>query len=285
MTIRPLPKIDVSAPRAEISFDIAPQALASWDSSVAAAQGSDDTISIFDPIGENWDGTGITAKSVASQLAAIGQKPVTVLINCPGGNFFEGLAIYNLLRAHPFEVTVQVVGIAASAASIIAMAGDSIEIARAGLIMIHNVQWVAIGDRHAMQDAHDTMVTFDEALTGLYVDRTEQPADELAKMMDATTFLSSAKALEMGFADELLEADRVTTSVRASSEMQPAYKIEAALARGGLPRAERRRLLKDIIGKPSAAGDNDMPGAVDFAADDGTTGLSIALARLKLTRA
>src|SRR5690606_18124282 len=90
----------------------------------AAIDGSD-TITILDVIGYDWwTGEGVTAKRVSAALRAIGEKPVTVLINSPGGDFFEGVTIYNMLRAHPSKVTVQILGIAASAASVIAMAAD-----------------------------------------------------------------------------------------------------------------------------------------------------------------
>lgn len=280
MSLRALPDIQIALPKAEISFDLAPQAVASWDSAVMAADDHEDVISILDPIGESYDGRGVTANRIGAALRTIGAKPATVQINSPGGNFFEGLAIYNMLRQHPYQVTVQVIGIAASAAAIIAMAGDQIEIAKAGLMMIHNTQWIAVGDRHAMKEAHDTMAIFDEACVDLFVDRTAESAKDVAAMMDATTFLSGKKAVELGFADQFLDADRVPTAVRAASEMSPIYKIEAAMARAGVPRAERRRLVKDLTGMPSAADDADTPGAVDPA-----IGLSLALAHLKLKRA
>ena len=97
-----------------------------WNSGVKAASEDDNTISILDPIGEDWYGNGVTSKRVSAALRAIGKTDVTVSINSPGGDYFEGLAIYNLLRDHPAKVTVKIVGIAASAASVIAMAADEV---------------------------------------------------------------------------------------------------------------------------------------------------------------
>jgi ATP-dependent protease ClpP protease subunit len=283
MSKRALPEIKVERPRGDLTSDIPPKALAAWNADVIAAASDGDVITIFEPIGEDFFGEGVTAKSVSGQLRAIGGKPVTVQINSPGGNLFEGIAIHNLLRTHPAEVTVQIVGIAASAASVIAMAGDSIEIARSGMIMIHNSQWVAAGDRHVMIEAAAAMEVFDQAISAAYVDRTGQPDDDISAMMDVTTFLSSARAIELGFADALLPADQ--TAVRNSGERPPAYRLEAVLAKHGVSRSERRRVMKDFVGTPSAA-DTAKPGAGDTAVeDDGTTGLSLALARLKLTRA
>ena len=286
MSLRSLPDIQIAPPKAEISFDLATRALDAWEP-LAAASTDKDVITIFDPIGETWDGRGVTVNRISAALRSIGEKPVTVQINSPGGNFFDGLAIYNMLRAHPRAVTVQVIGIAASAASVIAMAGDEIQIAKAGLMMVHNAQWIAVGDRHAMQEAHDIMVTFDEAMTSLYVDRTALRPEEIAAMMDATTFMSGPEAIEKGFATELLEADETATTTRAVAETSPLYRLDAALAKLGASRTERRKLIKEIAaGMPSAAADeHDMPGAVEPAVPGGTVGLSLALARLKLTRA
>jgi ATP-dependent Clp protease protease subunit len=84
---------------------------------------------MFEDIGEDfWTGGGITAKKVSPQLRAIGDRPVEVQLNSPGGDMFEGIAIYNVLREHPQDITVKVMGMAASAASLIAMAGDTVEI-------------------------------------------------------------------------------------------------------------------------------------------------------------
>jgi ATP-dependent Clp protease protease subunit len=291
MTLRTLPELVRPDAPGNIAFDLEPRALAAWDPNVVAADGGDNIIPILDYIGENWDGTGVTARSVSSALRAIGANPVIVQINSPGGNVFEGLAIYNLLRAHPAAVTVQIIGIAASIASVVAMAGDTIQIGKAGMMMIHNTQWCACGDRHVMLEVHETMVVFDETLTTLYVDRTGIKAPDVAAMMDATTFMSGSAAIEKGFADEFLPADKISrqpTNATMPGDRPVAYRIETALAKAGIPRAERRKLLKEITGgKPGAAAGDDMPSAVEPAAVtcDGTRDLSLALARLRLARA
>jgi HK97 family phage portal protein len=113
-------------------WDLHPQARAKMGCGVSRRRRRQaSTITILEPIGVDFFGNGVTAKRIAAALRAIGNQPVTVMINSPGGDFFEGLAIYNLLREHPKAVTVQVIGIAASAASVIAMAGDDIQIGKA----------------------------------------------------------------------------------------------------------------------------------------------------------
>lgn len=93
-------------------------------------------------------GRGVTAKRISAALRAIGNNDVVVNINSPGGDMFEGLAIYNLLRSHSGKVTVNILGIAASAASIIAMAGDEVQMGRGAFLMIHNCWAVGVGNRH-----------------------------------------------------------------------------------------------------------------------------------------
>ena len=129
---------------------------------VRAAGNDANSISIYDSIGENWEGTGVTAKRISAALRAIGDKDVVVNINSPGGDFFEGVAI-SKLREHQGRVTVQVMGLAASAASVIAMAGDQILMGDGSFLMIHNAWAVAIGNRHDMADAAKLLEPFDTA--------------------------------------------------------------------------------------------------------------------------
>lgn len=282
MTKRRLPELRRPDAPDSGEFAIHPQARAAFDPNVTAALKDDATISILAEIGENWDGTGVTPNRISAALRSIGQKPVTVQINSPGGNFFDGLAIYNMLRAHPEEVTVQVLGIAASAASIIAMAGDTVQVAKAGLMMVHNTQWVAVGDRHTMAETAQTMAVFDDLLVGLYEDRTGAERASIEAMMDATTFMSGADAVAGGFADSLLPSDLVKIG---NTTDQPAHrKVAAALAKANMPRTEIRSLMKELSeDMPSAAPTTAMPSAGDEA--DGFSHLIAAAMKLKLARA
>ena len=172
MSLRKLPEISASRLPTICAFEPDADALERWNASVMAAQTPDNTISVLDVIGEDfWSGGGVTSKRIAAALRAIGDQDVFVDINSPGGDFFEGVAIYNALRAHPRKVTVRVLGLAASAASIIAMAGDDVQIGKAGFLMVHNAWAVAIGNRHDMAEAAATMEPFDDAMATLYADR------------------------------------------------------------------------------------------------------------------
>lgn len=227
----------------------------------------DNVITMFGPIGEDyWTGDGVTAKKVAAQLRAIGDRPVEVQINSPGGDMFEGVAIYNILREHPQQVTVKVMGMAASAASIIAMAGNDIQIGAASFLMIHNCWVLAIGNRHDMIETATWLAPFDQAIADVYAARTGLDAAATAKLMDDETYLSGSQAVNQGFADSLLPSDTIAPDAKAqasSKETVKLYAVDYALAQNNFPRSERREILQKIKGKPGAA-DEGTPSAADF---------------------
>src|SRR5690606_18430633 len=166
MSLRHLPEAPTIARPQNYQWDAPSDVLAKWaEHPFAAAPDADATISIFDVIGEDsWTGGGVTANRISAALRAIGNRNVTVRINSPGGDMFEGIAIYNLLRAHRAKVTVEVLGWAASAASIIAMAGDVIRMGLGSFMMVHNAWGMVIGNRHDMREAASLFDGFDSAL-------------------------------------------------------------------------------------------------------------------------
>lgn len=250
-----------------LQWDLAPQALQRWAPELMAAdKASDNTISVLDVIGmDPWTGEGVTAKRIAGALRAIGaDKDVTVNVNSPGGDFFEGMAIYNLLRDHKGRVTVKVLGIAASAASIVAMAGDEILIARAGFLMVHNTWLAAVGNRNDLREVADMIEPFDVALADIYAARSGLDAKAVSKMMDNETFISGTAAVEQGFADDLLPADQVEKDANARGDRIAAHAIDLALAKAGMPRSQRRALIKDFsTGTQNAADDSTQIAAED----------------------
>ncbi|MFC0305303.1 head maturation protease, ClpP-related [Rhizorhabdus histidinilytica] len=232
----------------------------------AALEQGDNVITMFDVIGEDWwTGGGVTAKKVSSQLRAIGDRPVEVQINTGGGDMFEGLAIYNVLREHPQPVTIKVMGMAASAGSIIAMAGDTIEIGAASFIMIHNCWVIAAGNRHDFAEVAAYLAPFDQAMADVYAQRTAQKAADCAKWMDDETWMSGSMAIDRGFADALLSADQMKVDENAKAADREANEVRAleiTLINSGMTRAQARARIKSIKGKPDAALDPaDTPGA------------------------
>ena len=248
----------------DLRCELSPRALDMWNPDLrAAVETATDTITMYGVIGEDWWGEGVTVKRIDSALRAIGDKPVTVYINSPGGDMFEGIAIYNRLREHSQPVTTKVLGLAASAASVIAMAGTQREVAKSAFLMIHNCwTWLA-ANRHGLREAADQMEEFDKAMIGLYADTSGQGEDVIEHMLDAETYLSGSSALEKGFATGLIAADEVKEAPDDSlTQAHASRKLDAALAKSGMPRSERRKLIAGIkTSKPNAAG-GDTPSAV-----------------------
>lgn len=158
-----------------------PLALDKWNPDIKAADTTEKTINILDPIGYDWwTDSGITAKTIGAQLKSHAGADIVVNINSPGGDVFEGLAIYNLMREYTGHITVRVLGIAASAASFIAMAADELQIARAGFFMIHNAWTGVIGDRNDMRDIADFLEQIDATIADIYHIKTGIDVAELA---------------------------------------------------------------------------------------------------------
>lgn len=240
-----------------LQWDLSPRALAQWTPNLMAAAATENTISILEPIGlDPWTGEGMTAKRMAGILRTIGaEKDVTVLMNSPGGDWVEGNAIYNTLRDHKGQVTVKVLGMAASAASLITMAGDEILIAKSAFLMMHNMWVGVVGNRHDLRDVADMLEPFDLSMTEIYAARSGMDLKAVGKMLDKETYINGSGAVEQGFADALLPADEVKLDASIKKDQIAAYLLDMGLAKAGMPRSERRALLQDYkSGTPSAAG-------------------------------
>lgn len=270
MSLRKLPEVKADS-RLGVSFDLRPDALDRWAPEIRAAEAdSDATISVYDVIGEDfWSGEGVTAKRVSAALRRIGARDVTVNVNSPGGDFFEGVAIYNLLREHPAKVTVKVMGLAASAASVIAMAADELLMGDGAFLMIHNAWAVAIGNRHDMRASADQLEPFDAAMADVYAARSGIDRKQIEAMMDKETWLGASKAIEDGFADGLVDRAEVAAEEPKQGNKKALAMVEAAMAKAGHSRSQRREALKSLFsGTPSAA-EKAMPSAGDVEALQG----------------
>lgn len=258
MTIRKLPKIQALQKPDGISFEPDDTCMSRWNpNSQAATEGDDNVISIYDVIGEDMWGDGMTSRRVAGALRRIGQQEVTVNLNSPGGDFFEGVGIYNLLREHPAKVTVKVMGLAASAASVIAMAGDEIQISEVGFMMVHNAWAVAIGNRHDFREAADTLEPFDGAMAGLYATRAGVDKAEAAKWMDAETWFNGQDAIDAGLADSILSSAEISERENENAKsLLTERRAEMAMRRGGCGSNEAKSLVAQLKrGKRDAAPD------------------------------
>jgi ATP-dependent Clp endopeptidase proteolytic subunit ClpP len=169
----------------------------------AASAGETSTIQIFDQIGEDWyGGSGLSAKQFSDVLNEIGNGPLLVEINSPGGNVWDGLSIYNQLRGRKAPVTTRVVGIAASIASIIALAGDRVEMADAALMMIHDPSGMASGTSEDMRKMADALDQHAEVLVGVYAKKTGRSPESIRAAMKSETWFTTAEALAFGLVDK-----------------------------------------------------------------------------------
>ncbi|KVN31732.1 peptidase [Burkholderia stagnalis] len=244
-----------------------PDVLARWQPEISAAAGDDvGGITINGAIGETWDGTGVTSNRIAAALRSIGAGiPVVVNLNSPGGDFFEGVAIYNLLRQHDAEVTVNVMGLAASAASVIAMAGDKILMGDGAFLMIHNAWSVAVGNRHDFIVAAETLAPFDDAMASLYAKRSGMSKADAAALMDKETWISADQAVENGMATGLLD-DTATSKgdTKAAEQRRIFATVDSALASSGMSRVQRAEVLARM--RPEVKPEPANSGAAEIAA-------------------
>lgn len=180
------------------------------------------------PSDEKWiyDYLGIDAVSpadVKGKLTEANGEEILVEINSDGGEIFVASEIYEALRSYAGKLTIKVVGLAASAASVIACAGYS-EIAPTAMLMVHNVSAIAKGDYHVMNKESEVLQQANKAIASAYTEKTGKPRQEILKIMDKETWITADEAVEMGLIDKI-------------SEAKSDYKLVAAYGSGLLPRA------------------------------------------------
>ncbi|MEQ3631509.1 MAG: head maturation protease, ClpP-related [Sulfitobacter sp.] len=271
MSLRKLPEIKAFKALSNMEWQPRTDVVDRWNAGIQAATSDEASISILGEIGGGEYGDGVTSKRIAGAMRSIGERDVRVDINSPGGDFFEGVAIYNMLREHKAKITVNVLGLAASAASVIAMAGDEIKVAKTGFLMVHNAWGITIGNRHDMQAAAAMMEPFDRAMRDLYAERSGSKAEDVEAWMDAETFFTGEDAVRTGLADGYLSAAEIEQDKDNGKRASAIAKIEASMAAQGLSRRERRSLLAELQGGADVSPPDVMPSADIIAALRGNT--------------
>ena len=165
---------------------------------------------------ESWFDDDITPAMFKDELFS-GTGPIVIFINSPGGDCFAASQIYTMLMEYKGPVTVKIDGIAASAASVIAMAGTTVLMSPTAMMMIHNPATIAIGDHTDMEKAIDMLEEVKAAIINAYELRTSQPRKTLSKMMDEETWMNAKKCVELGFADALIEDSKLIADNEAYS--------------------------------------------------------------------
>lgn len=174
-----------------------------WYTIKAASDGASANISVYEEIG----GWGITAQQFSEDLKALGDVThITMHIHSPGGDVFDGIAIYNLLNKHPAKITVHIDGLAASMASVIAMAGDRIVMPANAMMMIHKPWGISGGNAKDMRDYAELLDKVESVLIPAYARKTGKSTEVLAAMLEDETWMDGNECVAQGFADELLPA-------------------------------------------------------------------------------
>lgn len=168
---------------------------------------------------ESWLDDDVTPAVFESELNA-GSGPVTVWLNSPGGDVVAAARIYNMLLDYPGTVTVNIDGIAASAASVIAMAASHVAMSPVSMLMIHNPATLAMGDKTELSRALDMLESVKDSITNAYQLKTGLSRAKLSKLMDAETWMDATAAIELGFADELLTGKRAPTPDKEDEESE-----------------------------------------------------------------
>lgn len=238
------------------------------------------TLDILDFIGEDFFGQGVTARSVSEQLASNPDaKKILIRMNSPGGDVFEGNAIYNMLRAvadtDGRDITVQVHGLAASMASVLMLAGSKVVAAENAMIMIHNPWGIAIGDATRMRKRADMLDKVKTTLLNIYERNSDVDREKLDAMMDAETWMTAAEAKELGFVDEVVESfgEKAEASDRSlkvlnSFDKTPTHLLripDRVAAAATQPRNEAMNLAQvlALLGLPADATEDQVKAKLD----------------------
>lgn len=237
----------------------------------AAADGSAEIL-LYDEIGY-W---GVTAKDFAGVLAGISAPAITVRINSPGGDVFDGLAMYNSLKAHPATINTVVDGLAASAASFIMLAGDTVTMAENSLVMIHKAWAIGIGNADDMTALSGTLSKIDGQIAGMYAAKNGKSVDENLAAMAAETWMTSDEAKEFGLVDSVVGDDEAAAKARASLAIRPQASAKLAVydpdGDGDDDAAEAVSLITNALGMLTDA--IEALKGTEPEGDDGKTNLS-----------
>lgn len=197
-------------------------------------------ICIFgDIVPVKWFEEDVTATDVYRQLAALNAETLTVRINSPGGSVFDGVAIYNLLRDFPGTVNVRIEGAALSIAGVIAMAGDTIEIAEGASFMMHKVWTWTAGNSDELRGEADILDTLESGIVSIFATRTGMERADIQAMVDADTWLTAEEAVEKGFADSVAKGKK-----KAATAEDRAARYREAVENGFLTEEEARNLTE-----------------------------------------
>lgn len=207
---------------------------------------------------ENFWGDEITPQDFRDELNAE-EGDVTVWINSPGGNVFAAAEIYTMLKEYKGLVTVKIASIAASAASVIAMAGDFVLMSPTGMLMIHDPMTIAMGNAKDMERAIDTLNEVKESIINAYAAKSGMRRSKIAEMMSDETWMNAKKAVELGFADEVLFEDKKEESEDDTPMVIPSAYSSRMMDRAILNRLKEKEPDKVTLSLDGKTEDGAVP--------------------------
>jgi len=238
----------------------------------ATAQG-EATLWLYDTIVSDDYWGGVSALTLGKQLAEYRDKAIIHLrINSPGGDVFAGRAMETLLAEHPAKIVTHIDGIAASAASYVALAGEERIISPGGMFMIHKAWTLAWGNADDIRKTAALLDQIDETLVATYAAKTGQTPDQLRDWIAAETWFTAEQSLEYGFATAIAGSDAGQQSAAASASMQPRAWDLSAYARAPQPAAPANEITDDLTARQAALYDAFEKVAEDFGPFDAGTG-------------
>jgi ATP-dependent protease ClpP protease subunit len=238
---------------------------------------------LYDEIGKDFFGDGVTAKEFLAELNAIKSPKIDMHINSPGGAVFDGAAIYNAVKRHPAAVTTYIDGIAASIASVIALAGEKVIMAANALYMMHNPSGLTYGTSEDMRKTADILDKVRDTMVGAYTGKSGKTEGEIVALLDAESWLDAEEAMAAGFVDVIgdemdmaacakfvpvmskLGYQHIPQSINGKKEIPSRKEIERILRDAGCSRKAAKSILAKGYsdGLRDAGADDGAPPVVD----------------------
>lgn len=204
---------------------------------------------IYEQIGEDfWSGGGVTAKNFQKDFSKIKSNQIDLHINSPGGEVFDGITIYNMIKNHPAKVTTYIDGLAASIASVIALSGDEVIMADNALFMMHNPYGSVMGDSEEMRKFADTLDKVTDSIVMAYVSKSGKSETDIRGLMGEETWLSATEAYAFGFVDTISEQMDMAAMVKFTPIMAKAqFKHIPDIIKSEKKAPDNERDLEDVL--------------------------------------
>jgi ATP-dependent protease ClpP protease subunit len=207
-------------------------------------------IEVLGTIGEDWFGEGVTMQDTLKILKSITAKKINLRIASLGGDIEHALAIYNIIKLHPAQVNSQIIGLTASAGTIVAMAGDTVEMSSKSMFLIHNSLTYAIGNANELRDVAEVLDKFDGLIAGVYHTKTGKRKSQIMQLMEEERWLSPEEAKDFGLVDKIFEPQTNYNYSKIINEINNSGKLPKIIT--NMKEEEKRSIINEVIEKVTA---------------------------------